>query len=189
MMHLDKIPVSPPHPPKKLFSSTRLIPIPANPTAQQKTRMHSPTAINGINRLCGVYLRDVLSLLPREDIDTGCRQVSSHLDYTAWQCPESRLPRPQLLSLKVECDSQPLTDTDAVPLDFGRLRDECCQWLKVRSSLIPRPPSHQSQPITGRCLQPGRGAHRSRPPTPPHRASQRGGARIRRLLGAHQPAG
>lgn len=77
-------------------------------------------------RLCGIYLRDVLSLLPRKGINAGCRVVSRHLNSTVVGCPE--LPRLRFNELSFYA-----TDDEEHSWYWKRisLRGECCRDLEV----------------------------------------------------------
>jgi hypothetical protein len=44
-------------------------------------------------RLCEIYLRDVLTFLPRTEINAECCRVSRHVDATVSYCPRAMLPR------------------------------------------------------------------------------------------------
>lgn len=90
-------------------------------------------------RLCPSYLLDVLSLLPREDIDADLHRVSRYVDSTVNQCPG--LPRRKFQRVELSKENNYLGRNALVDYvfalgnvrlhDFNNLSYACCQELKV----------------------------------------------------------
>lgn len=80
------------------------------------------------SRLCGIYLRDILTLLPRKNINTEFRAVSRYLDATVRNFPEPKLPRHRFTTLYFYTVSYYELDVNirGIPL-----RSDCCHELKV----------------------------------------------------------
>lgn len=91
-------------------------------------------------RLCTIYLRDVLSLFPREDIDADFCLVSRHTDSVVSHCPGNRMPRRTFHTLGLIGETEFGEFLRTIPrellvrsTDVYRqfLDDGCCEELKV----------------------------------------------------------
>lgn len=88
-----------------------------------------PKMLKNSPRLCSIYLKDVVSLLKRDDVH-ACREVSLHCDFTITRIDHDRVPRHVLGSLSLAvadvspCFSPPLSSQ--FPSNYTR-------WLRTKS--------------------------------------------------------
>lgn len=82
------------------------------------------------DRLCELYLRDVISFLSRKEIAYDCRPVSRHIDSTVGQVPLARLPRHFFGLARLRRLSETIGEDQSNLLPIV-LPEDCCFELRV----------------------------------------------------------
>lgn len=86
-------------------------------------------------RLCELYLRDVITFLPPRGINAEFRAVSRHLDSSASNCPESKLPRRLFDNMRLYAVGDPRAPNMDGSWKIPFQLKECCHELKVGSAI------------------------------------------------------
>lgn len=109
-----------------------------------QSAMDSPTiaATSMSPQPCELYLRDVLTLLTRVEIDAKYRLVSRRLDSIVGRCPESKLPRRRLFYLLYVSVEVSVNDETKEIYEEGpglvkiALPTGCCSELEVGGDIV-----------------------------------------------------